>query len=88
MSISVEVDEEILRKAEDASHIHDHSELVRRALETFTLRREAQKRLAATSSEAAPVPATREEAYRFLAAIGGSMPELELPRRRRVEDYQ
>ena len=66
MSVTVEVDEAVLRKAEDASQIHDHAELVRKALELFALRREAQDRL---------------------AALGGTMPNLELPDCPPVEIY-
>jgi len=46
MSITIEVDEGILREAEDASHIHDHADLIQRALKTFALRQKAQRHLA------------------------------------------
>ena len=75
MSITIEVDEEILRKAEVAANIYDPSALFQRLLEKeITL--------------SAPASETRaQETARYFAALGGSMPDLEMPRRRRVEDY-
>jgi hypothetical protein len=45
MSITIEVDEHVLREAEKATDIHDPVELVRRLLEEKIARRAAQRRL-------------------------------------------
>ena len=78
MSITIEVDEKILRKASKAANISDPAELVRELL-----LREGRKH---------PPPAKMSskkahELAKSIAALGGTMPNLEMPRRRRVEDY-
>ena len=62
MSVTVTVDEALLREAENATNIHDPAELIRRVLEEKVARRAAQRRL---------------------DALGGTMPDLELPPRQR-----
>ncbi len=62
MSITLNIDEGLLLKAEELTNIHDHSELIRNLLEEKIARREAQRRL---------------------ADLGGTMPDLEVPTRKR-----
>ncbi len=81
MSITIDIPEEKLREAEEALDIHDPTQLFLSLLE---------EKLAARAMEreaAPPASMTQEEAFRYLATIGGSMPGIEMPRRRRVEDY-
>ena len=78
MSITIEVDEETLLKAEAAANIHDPSKLVRLLLEREIERQSLPPDIAQQQ---------RLEAALRLANLGGSMPNLEMPRRRRVEDY-
>ena len=47
MSVTVTVDEALLRQAEEATNIHDPSELIRRVLQEKVSRRAAQTKLAA-----------------------------------------
>ncbi|MFL5330372.1 MAG: type II toxin-antitoxin system VapB family antitoxin [Gemmataceae bacterium] len=47
MSITIEIDEAVIRAAEQATNIHDPAELVRRLLEREVRLRTAQARLAA-----------------------------------------
>jgi hypothetical protein len=78
MSITLEVDEEILRKAEAAANIHDPTVLIRRLLE-----REIERK----SSQVDAEKKNRLEAAKRLADLGGTMPNLAMPRRRRSENY-
>lgn len=45
MTVTIQIDERILREAEQATDIHDPAELVRRLLEEAIARRAAQRRL-------------------------------------------
>ncbi len=78
MSITIEIDDASLVKAKAAAKINDASALVRQLLlkeierQAMEPKRDNQR--------------AREDAQYF-AALGGSMPDLEIPRRRRVEDY-
>ena len=62
MGITVTVEESLLRQAEEATNIHDPSELIRRVLQEKVSRRAAQTKL---------------------AALGATMPELNVPPRQR-----
>lgn len=65
MSITVEIDESLLRAVEQATNITDPSKLILHLMERELRTRAAQQRL---------------------AAAGGSMPDLEVPPRRRPSD--
>ncbi len=81
MSITIDISDEKLREAEQALDIHDPTQLFLSLLEEKLAARAAER------DTAPPESMTDEDARRYLATIGGSMPEIEMPRRRRVEDY-
>lgn len=92
MSITIDISPEKLREAEELLEINDPTQLFLSLLDEELARRAATRALqpgrdAALAGQAAPPSMTQEEAFRYLASVGGSMPGLELPRRRRVEDY-
>ena len=79
MSITIDISDEKLREAEEALNIHDPAQLFLSLLEEKLARRAAER------ESQSPASMTQEEAYRYLASIGGSMPDLEMPPRRRSE---
>ena len=87
MSITIDISDEKLRAAEEALDIHDPTQLFLSLLDEKLASSAAQKRLAAAIAAHGDAVHTPEGAAQFLIAIGGTMPEAEMPRRRRVEDY-
>lgn len=92
MIATVAIDDAIFAEAAAVLHTTDPAQVIHKALEAVARPRAAQLQPPGlgdtkTDPDLPPPSMTREEAYRYLATIGGSMPELEMPRRRRVEDY-
>jgi Arc/MetJ family transcription regulator len=61
MRTTINIDDELLRKASEATGIAEKTALVRKALENLVI----------------------SDAYRRLAAMGGTMPDLKIPPRKR-----
>ena len=79
MSITIDISDEKLSEAKAALNIQDPTQLFLSLLE------EKLARHAAARESQPPAAMAQEEAYRYLATIGGSMPDLEIPPRRRSE---
>ena len=93
MSITIDISDEKLREAEELLNIHDPTELFRSLLDDKLAQHALRRALDAAGvpaldADLPPASLTQEEAFRYLSTIGGSMPEMEPPRRRRVEDYE
>lgn len=67
MSVNIPIDEELLRKAIELSPVKDPEGLIRRILEKYVQRREAEARV---------------------IALGGSMPDFDIPPRQRPLDRE
>lgn len=78
MSVTVELDEKTLLKAECNANIHDPVLLLKNLVQ-----RESER----DNSHTSTAEKRAAEAAKRLADLGGSMKSLEIPRRRRSEDY-
>ncbi len=79
MSITIDIPDDKLSEAKAALNIQDTTQLFLSLLE------EKLAHHAAARGSQPPASMTQDEAYRYLASIGGSMPDLEMPTRRRSE---
>ncbi len=85
MSITIDISDEKLREAEEVLNIHDPAKLFLSLLDEKLAQSAARRRLDAAVEQYGDSVNTPEGAAQFLIAIGGTMPGLEMPPRRRSE---
>ena len=72
MSVTIEIDEKVLREAERVTNIHDPAELVRSLLEEKIARRAAQSRLDALGGTMTDLELPARQRRKLLAAKRGT----------------